>query len=303
MKNKEILPSIKHLPFGGAGFVSDPLLLAELDNWSSYFSLWLQDTGISKKFIETYVSWIQSTTNNHVHSLDQFDEVVQTNGTTEAFDKFYMTNHRRRFRCFRGEYMYHQATWRNHWPNWHWLDQEPITTGDAVVISLPFADTGACHPQYIEVLEQASALNVPVLVDCCYFGLCSGIDFDFSYPCITDITFGLSKTFPLSHVRVGLRFTREDNDDPASILQKTNYTNRIAAGLGIVFLQNYGPDYMYNRYSATQKKFCETLAVEVSPTVIFGIGNENWQPYNRGGTSNRLSFHKYLALGELPLDL
>lgn len=297
------MPSVKHLPFGGAGYVHDAQLMAELDKWSSYCRLWLQDTDISKKFIDTYVSWIKSTTLNTVKSLDQFAEVVQTNATTEAFDKFYMANHRRRFRCFRGEYMYHQATWRNHWPNWQWLDNEPVAAGDAIVISLPFADTGAQHPRCIEVLEQANALNVPVLVDCCYFGLCSNLNFNFSYSCITDITFSLSKTFPVSHARIGIRFTRDDNDDPASILQKTNYTNRIAAGLGLVFLQNYGPDYMVNRYTSKQREFCEILGVEVSPTVIFGIGDHNWQQYNRGGTSNRLSFHKYLSLGELPLDL
>jgi hypothetical protein len=113
------------------------------------------------KFLTQYVNWISAGRSNIVNGLDQFPHAVYTNATTEAFDKFYIKNHRRRFRCFRGEYMYHILTWRNSFGGVVYLDDEPLAAGDAVVISFPFADTGNQHANTNAILKQATELGVP----------------------------------------------------------------------------------------------------------------------------------------------
>ena len=294
-----LFQNLKNKPYGGASFILDKDLLSELD-YVFPINQWLLDSEISQQFLDFYRDWILSTTNNTVKGLELFPYAVQTHATTEGFDKFYMAHNQRRFRCFRGEYMYHQVTWRNSWPNWKFIEDETLDSNDAVVISFPFSDTGGKHKCLDKVLERCSELNIPVLVDCAYFGICGDLDFDFTHPCIHTITFALSKTFPLSHARVGLRFTRQDDDDPAFVTQKTNYTNRVASGLGLHFMKKYSPDYIYNAYRSTQLDFCNQLNVLPSDCVMFGIGDLRWHEYNRGTKTNRLSFHKYLHTGTLP---
>ena len=45
-----------------------------------------------------------------------------------------------------------------------------------------------------------------------------------------------------------------------------------------------------------QIEFANILGVDPSNTVMFALGDSKWQEYNRGGSMNRLSFHKYLHL-------
>jgi hypothetical protein len=284
----------RHLPFGNSAACQDPNTLNLLNTFTIADKL-SKDAGI---FCQTYLSWIKSSTNNTFTNLEAFGVASYSNGTTEAFDKFYMKNHTRRFRCFKGEYMYHQLAWRNSWPDWKFLEDAGLDANDAVVISLPFSDTGNEHASMKQVLSACEQLNIPVLVDCAYFGICSNIHFNFSYTCITDITFSLSKQFPVAHARIGMRLTKDDDDDSLFVCNKNGYVNRIGAALGLHCISEFGPDYTVNKYKQQQLKYCEILGVQVSNTVLFGIGGIEWIEYNRGTDTNRLSFHKYLHLTE-----
>ena len=282
------------MDFGSAFAIMDPVTTELLNTVDAD---WLFDDTIIDRYVERYEQWINTTKNNTISGLDQFKFKCFSNGTTESFDKFYMKNASRRFRCFRGEYMYHKLAWRDKF-NWKWIEDSRLDKNDAVVISLPFADTGNKHIDMEFILHNCSAMGIPVLVDCAYFGLCNGIDFNFNHSCITDITFSLSKTFPVANARVGIRFTREDNDDTLFVYQKIHYNNKIAAGLGLEFLNQFPPDYIYNKYSAIQKQICKKLNVDASQTVLFGIDTTNQYPeYNRGSITNRLSFHKQYIKG------
>ena len=183
------------------------------------------------------------------------------------------------------------------------LEDGALEENDVVVISLPFSDTGNEHPQMKEILTKCSSMGIPVLLDCAYLGICSGIDFNLDYDCITDITFSLSKTFPVPHLRVGMRLTRTDDDDALLVMNKTQYVNRLSLAVGLELMQMWGADTIPTLYSNTQQEFCKALEVTPSNCVIFGIDTNNkWQKYNRGGSTNRLCFSKYLHEKQLPID-
>ena len=101
----QAMQNLKGKPFGGASYISDATFFNELDVWGIDIKSALTSTAVSDEFCKKYLKWITSTKNNTIKGLDQFPYAVQTHATTEAFDKFYMENHRRRFRCFHGEYM------------------------------------------------------------------------------------------------------------------------------------------------------------------------------------------------------
>jgi len=295
----------KHLPFGHSTAIQDPDALETLKNIELDLVTLLADEHINEEFCNNYLEWINSGTLNSITGLDQFKFKSYSNGTSEAFDKFYIKNRTRRFRCFKGEYVYHQLAWRNSWPDWKFIEDAPVDTNDAVVISLPFADTGVVHTQMFDILEQCTKLKIPVLLDCAYFGICSNTNFNFNFDCITDITFSLSKFFPVSHARIGMRLTRIDDDDLLFVYNKNLYLNRIGAKIGLEFISRYNPDYIIKKYKLKQQELCQVLDVCPSDTILFGLSATSWQEYNRGGSTNRLGLHKYLhrPITELINDL
>jgi hypothetical protein len=285
------LPSLKHLEFGGAKAVPDPALITLIQDLMQQGSVyrWLTEEDIHLKFVDKYREWISHTELNEIQGLSCYPISAASNGTSESFDKFYLKNHRRRFRCFRGEYMYHAASWKNYFPNWRWIDDADIDAQDAVIISYPFSDTGDQHPDMDSTLDQCDRLGVPVLIDCAFFGACAGLCFDFDRECITDIVFSLSKTVPVAHARIGIRFTKTDDDDSLLIHHKTGYLNRMGLGLGLSIMEKISPDQCFRKFADRQRSVCEQLEVEASPTVFLGIDRAgSWKQYNRGTSSNRL---------------
>lgn len=297
------LPNLKILPFGGAGPVQDPAQLSAISEIKLDLSSVLNDQNVQQRFLDRYNHWVRSSKNNNWIGIDDFSHATFCNATTEAFDKFYLKNNQRRFRCFRGEYMYHILAWRNCFPNWAYIEDSPLHAMDAVVISLPFSDTGNQHKDLNDVLSECDRLGIPVLLDCAYFGICHGLDFDLTWSCITDVTFSMSKSFPVSHARIGMRLTRVDDDDPLFVVNKTNYCNRIGAAIGSHMLERFDPDYIPNKYRDLQHQWCQQLGAEPSPTVIFGLGDAQWHAYDRGAGNHRLCFNKYLGSGHLPDEL
>lgn len=295
MKMTSIPNDKRSMDFGSAFAISDPETTKLLRD--PFDLQCLANDNIIDEFLYNYDLWIKTTTLNKLVGLEDFKYKCYSNGTTEAFDKFYMKNANRRFRNFRGEYMYHKLAWRDKFV-WEWLEDAPLHKNDAVVISLPFADTGDKHGSYHNLMRKCCELGVPVLVDCAYFGVCYNIDIDLAYSCITDVTFSLSKTFPVAYARIGMRYTREDDDDTMFVYHKISYNNKLGAALGMNYINKFTPDFMPQKYMQKQKDYCTKLNVHPSNTILFGIDHsDEYSQYNRGGTTNRLSFHKQYIRG------
>jgi hypothetical protein len=293
---------LKQLPYGSIHPVSDTNMDLEVQDIISSAAKagCLDDLDIHNKFLQQYQSWIVKTKNNKISGLELFPNAAFSNGTTEAFDKFYLKYARNRLRYFRGEYMYHTAVGKHYFREVEYLDDSPIESGDVVVMSFPFANTGGEHVNYKDILHQCNVKRVPVLIDCAYINIAGGLEFDFDYNCIEEIVFSLSKAFPVGHLRIGMRLTRDDNDDPLFVYNKNRYVNRLGAAVGLELINRYGPDHNFNTYRNQQLLFCDELGVEPSPTVVFGTSATLYPEYNRGGEVNRLCFSKFLKNKKLP---
>jgi len=132
--------------------------------------------------------------------------------------------------------------------------------------------------------------------------VCNNINFDLSFNCITDVVFSLSKTFPVANARIGIRFTKTDDDDLMFVYDKMNYNNRLGSHLGLNLLQNFSPDFVYNKYKSKQLECCSVLNITPSNTVLFGVDNfKKYNQYNRGTNTNRLSLQDLLILNNLQM--
>jgi hypothetical protein len=283
------LPSKKHLPYGGARAINNHVV-TEFINFvlGKDFQQQTKQPQIVDEFLDNYVNWLSKSKINLLTGFEQFPYKTYSNGTTETFDKWYIRHKHRRLRIFRGEYMYHFATYRNLDMPYKWLEDEPLRENDHVIISLPFADSGNIRHETNSILSTAALLNVPVLIDAAYLGLTHNLEFDFSHPAIDTIAVSLSKTFPIAHLRIGMRLMRDDYDDGLDIYHKTGYQNRWGAALGNQLITNYSIDYNPTCYEHWQRFKCQEMNLRQSKTVLFGLGDNEYKQYNRGGLYNRL---------------
>ena len=281
----------KSLPYRKIRAINDPSVIKFIKsiykkNQSLYKSL--NDENVHLNFLKEYRRWIKSSKLNKLKNLDKFKFSCFSNGSSQAFDYFYAKYKDRKFRAFKGEYVYHQLSWRNHFPFWNHIDDLNIKKNDALVISLPFSDTGSKHPKMEELIKICDKKNIPVLVDCCYYSMCKGINFDFNHKSIKAISFSLSKAFPVSRLRIGMRLTRDDDDDPLFFLNKLGLVNRNSSYIGLKLIQKYSFDYLYKKYERFQKYYCDKMDLTPTNIVTLGIGGKKWAKYNRGGKKNRL---------------
>ena len=259
----------------------------------------LQNLELKDTFLNEYFNWVQSSKLNNLKGLNFFKNLSYVHGTSQTFDAFYAENKNRRFRCFKGDFFYHSISWRNNY-TYSFIDEEKLQPNDAVVISVPFSDNGYIHPDTQEILETCNKLEIPVLIDLAYYNLARGIDFNLDEPCISTITFSLSKGFSLlDRLRIGMRCKRDFNDDPVDVFNSFDMFNKVGAALGLEIIKNFSPDHNQNKFYEKQKDVCSKFKFERSNCVFFGLGDESYSKFNRGSHWNRVCISNFLVDDQL----
>lgn len=238
-----------------------------------------------KKFETTFIDWINSHSTNQVVGLSSYIPSFSA-GTTQAFDSFYIRNHTRTFKCLVGEYFYHLRSWQDTFP-WEFITSAAdLKAGDALVISFPFCDTGNSPDQYNELMRTCCDLDIPVLIDCCYYGISQHCIIDVTYSCIDTVAFSLSKMFPVAHHRIGMRYTKHNIFDGQLLHSNIGYNNAYGAAIGNKLISTFNSDYIPKKYSEKQRIVCNVLGITPTNSVIFGLGDATWNLYSRRSLLN-----------------
>ena len=151
------------------------LQMLNYEDWLSKDSDWIYSC-----YRDTFLQWIQSSNLNTLNGIENFKHKQYSFGTTQTFDLFYLQNKNRRFRFFKGDFFYHTACNTN----WEYLDTSRIDTNDAVIISVPFSDTGNIPNTLEFILCECDVMGVPVLLDMCYYVIGKDININLNHKCI-----------------------------------------------------------------------------------------------------------------------
>jgi hypothetical protein len=272
-----------HLLLQGSRASKDP---AVIDCIQQVFRNNLFDSGVQRsnnllEFVDRAHIWLQNHPTNKIEGLDQFQRDYSS-GTTQSFDSFYWRHRQRRMRCFVGEYFYHLKTWISTNTPWGFItESDPLTVNDALIISVPFCDTGNQIDELDSVLSRCDQLGIPVLVDCCYYTISSGVNINLIHSCIDTVAFSLSKAFPVANLRIGVRYTKPGIYDGQYLMNSIGYNNSLSALVGLKIIENFDCTYIYNTYRQRQLSVCNYFELQPSQSVIFAIGNSQWNIYNR----------------------
>ena len=242
-------------------------------------------------------NWIQDSANKQILGLTNFRNADFAQGTSHVFDHFVIKHANRQIVYFAGEFQYHRCISKN--VNHRLLHTvEELTAEQALLISLPFSDTGSQHTEFDSIMQTCDLLNIPVCLDLAYWGIAKDLQIDLQqYPCISEIACSLSKPFwKLETHRVGIRFSKEYLDDGISMLNEVKMANVFSMSLGVWFMNKFNNSYNWQRYGDRYYDVCDKMNLKTTNTVIFGLGDKSrHRDYNRSLENNyRICISEYL---------
>ena len=258
---------------------------------------YLYSDWVVKAYLKTYFEWVQASNLNNFHGLKKFKSLSFVHGTSQAFDFFYREHYGRRFRCFKGDFVYHKVSWRGF--DWQYIENDGLMSNDAVVISLPFSDTGNKHRDMEDVLDWCDTLGIPVFIDAAYYSIARNLEIDLTRPSIHTVAFSMSKAFHGTHrLRIGMRCKKKNIDDPVDFFNEIEMVSKISAGVGLEICRHFKPDYNQDRYRKKQILVCKDLNIEPSDSVVFGLADKthrDFGSYDRGTDSRRVCISNLLS--------
>ena len=213
-------------------------------------------------FKREMTNWLFNSRLNYLQGFDQFDRVDIINGCTQLIDTMYM---RGNVQIIEGDYKYHERL-----GNWYRKPGELIPL-IPLVIALPFPSTGDVHNQIKEILNECLDKNIPVHIDGAWITCCRSINFNFNHPAIRSVSISLSKGLGLGWNRVGLRWTRETTADAITIMNDFNMNLRAPAMIGLHFLRNLEPDYLWNTYGNLYYKICKDFNLTPTNSIYLAL--------------------------------
>ena len=218
-------------------------------------------------FKQEMTDWIFGSKLNTLSGFESFNRVDIINGCTQFIDAIYM---RGPVQVLYGDYKYHHRL-----GNWG-RTAGNLSANVPLIIAMPFPSTGAVHGQMKEILDEAQDKGISVHVDGAWLTCCRGINFDVSHPAIRSVGISLSKGLGLGWNRIGLRWTREKNQDSITIMNDFNMNNRALAIIGLHFVRNLPTDYLWNTYGEIYHKICKDF--DLTPTNSIYLALRNNQP-------------------------
>ena len=184
--------------------------------------------------------------------------------------------------------MYHQAS-AKHGLAWAWLDASTLTFNDAVIISVPFSDSGNMPTDIDIILDNCDYFKIPVLIDLAYLPMSKNIRLDLRYDCIETVCASVSKVFDgAQYLRAGIRFQRVNIDDGIDIANSVGMVPANAMSTAVYLMNKYPIDYNWNTYADEYHAVCTELNLSTTNCIMFGTSTTDYMEYNRGNSWNRV---------------
>tara|TARA_B100001248_G_scaffold261476_1_gene252801 strand:- start:3353 stop:4279 length:927 start_codon:yes stop_codon:yes gene_type:complete len=222
-----------------------------------------------KKFLDAYPKWIATSKLNKFTGWEDFPYRYISDGTTQSLDWFHywVMSQGRTLRTFRGEYPYHRdALLDGQWTQDRYIEDSPLRPGDAVLISVPFSASGELHPQFNWLMEECNKHDIPVLVDCAWFGTCYDIEVNVNYDCVKMVTFSTTKGLSCGNWRSGITFSKIDE---GGLQVQTEWGHGVLLSMSIAcsLFEAFTPDTIPKRYKEMQHIVCEHYGLKPTRTI------------------------------------
>ena len=215
-------------------------------------------------FKKEMTNWIFSSQLNRLAGFDSFNRADIINGCTQFIDNLYMQGP---VQVLRHDYRYHERLGLA-----YIKDIGSLIPGIPLIIAMPFPSIGDTHPDMEEILNEAKNKGINVHVDGAWLTCCRGINFDLSHPSIKSVAVSLSKGLGLGWNRIGLRWIRNvSHSDSISIMNDFHMNNRASSIIGLHFIRNLKPDYLWETHGTKNVKICGDFNLTPTPCIHLAL--------------------------------
>ncbi len=219
-------------------------------------------------FKNTFVNWIRQSKLNQLQGFEKYSRIDIINGCTQFIDNLYMQG---TVQALRDDYRYHQRLNLA-----KFVDVDNLIPDVPLIIAMPFPRIADKHPHLDLILERCLQKNIPVHIDGAWITCCRDIQFNFDHPAISSVGISLSKGLGLGWNRIGLRWSRQHNNDSITIMNNFSMNNRALAMIGLHFLKNLPCDYLWYTHGKRYHKVCEDF--NLTPTKSIYLALRNGEP-------------------------
>ena len=195
--------------------------------------------------------------------LTQFERVDIINGCTQFVDNLYMQGP---VQVLRGDYRYHIRLGLA-----YVKDVGSLIPDIPLIIAMPFPSIGAPHQDMEEILYECKIKNIAVHIDGAWISCCRDITFDFNHNAIRSVGISLSKGLGLGWNRIGLRWTRQPKADSVTIMNDFRMNNRALVMIGLHFIRNLQPDYLWNTHGERYYKVCKDFNLAPTKSIYLAL--------------------------------
>jgi len=211
-------------------------------------------------------NWIFNSKLNRLTGFDQFDRIDIINGCTQFIDDLYMQGP---VQVLRNDYRYHERLGLA-----YVKDVGSLIPDIPLIIAMPFPSIGAPHQDMEEILHECKIKNIAVHIDGAWISCCRDITFDVSHLSIKSVGISLSKGLGLGWNRIGLRWTRQPKADSVTIMNDFRMNNRALVMIGLHFIRNLEPDYLWNTHGDRYYKVCKDFNLTPTKSIYLALRND-----------------------------
>jgi hypothetical protein len=213
-------------------------------------------------FKKEMTDWLFQSKLNCITGFDSFNRVDIINGCTQFIDNIYMQG---QLQVLIGDYRYHNRLGNQ--------GTRPglLREGVPLVIAMPFPSIGDVHSEMKEILDECLQKEISVHIDGAWITCCRDINFDVSHPAICSVGISLSKGLGLGWNRIGLRWTRDNNVDAITIMNDFHMNNRALAIVGLHYIRNLPPDYLWNTHGEHYYKICRDFNLTPTKSIYLAL--------------------------------
>ena len=268
---------------------------AKVSECTKFLSNYIKENGwfngdydVQDEFLEFYPKWIESSETVKITGLETFPHRYVSLEATQTLDWLHYECARNNWtpRMLRGEYPYNRDAYAWNWDDF--IDDRPLEFGDAVILSIPFSGTGEVHPLYEEIMETCNKLNIPVLIDCAWFGTCYDLSWSLDHDCIKVVTFSTTKGLQTGQWRSGICFSKW-NHGPLALQYEWRHGIHTNIFAGLLLMKEFSPDNCANIYKEHQATVCDYFGLTPSHTIHVAQGDFEWNEFHRDKTTNRIN--------------
>jgi len=210
--------------------------------------------------------WIFNSKLNNLTGIDTFTRKDIIIGCTQFIDNIYMQGP---VQVLRGDYRYHERLGLA-----YVKDVGSLIPDIPLIVAMPFPSIGAPHQDMEEILHECEIKNIAVHIDGAWISCCRDVTFDFSHVAIRSVGISLSKGLGLGWNRIGLRWTRQPKADSVTIMNDFRMNNRALVMIGLHFIRNLEPDYLWNTHGERYYKVCKDFNLTPTKSIYLALRDD-----------------------------